>query len=103
MNVADIISAYSKGGNSAASTGTDAGSVGATGGGSFSDTLKNAISDSIDTLKTGEKAATSAALGKESLATAVTAIANAESTLTLVAGIRDKIIAAYQEISRTTV
>ncbi|MBV8548853.1 MAG: flagellar hook-basal body complex protein FliE [Alphaproteobacteria bacterium] len=100
MNVADALAAYrqsGKVGENAASTGDTAG------GASFGDVLKNFAGNTVDTLKEGEKAASAAANGKADLASVVTAISNAELVLQEVVAIRDKVVAAYQDISKTSI
>ena len=100
MNVADALSAYSKSG----SVGS-IGSIGSatSGTGSFADTLKSFARDAVGTLQDGEKAAAAGATGKADLAGVVTAINNAELMLQTVTTIRDKVIAAYQDITKTAI
>jgi flagellar hook-basal body complex protein FliE len=99
MNIADALSAYKQGGGSAAgkaaSTTDEVGS-----GGSFSDTLKGFVNDSVKSIEEGEKAATAGATGKADIASVVTAISNAELMLQTVVTIRDKVISAYQDITK---
>ena len=100
LNIADALSAYRQSGGSAASA-TSA--VSETGGGSFADTLKGFVGDTVGALQEGEKAAAAGATGKADLASIVTAISKAELMLQTVVTIRDKVIAAYQDISKTQV
>lgn len=102
INVADALAAYRKGGNSNSLTGAISNTE-ESGGASFSDTLKNFAGDALKSLEQGEQAATSAATGKADLASVVTAISNAEVMLQTVVTIRDKVIAAYQDISKTAI
>ena len=107
MNVADALSAYTKSGGSAGIGkvggigGIDDGAGGSTG--SFADTLKGFASDAVGTMQEGEKAATNGVTGKADLAGVVTAINNAELMLQTVVTIRDKVIAAYQDITKTAI
>jgi flagellar hook-basal body complex protein FliE len=101
MNIADALAAYRQGGGAIAKTG---GAVAdAEGGASFSDTLKNFASDAVGSLQEGEKAAAGGATGKADLVSVVTAIGNAELMLQTVVTIRDKVIAAYQDITKTPI
>jgi flagellar hook-basal body complex protein FliE len=100
MNIADALSAYKQGGG----VGKALGSTGETGGaGSFSETLNSFANDAVKSLKEGEQAATSSATGKTDIASVVAAMNNAELMLDTVVGIRDKVIAAYQDIIHTAI
>jgi flagellar hook-basal body complex protein FliE len=101
MNVADALAAYRQGSGSGAAA--KVGGLDAGGGESFADTLKGFAGDTVGALQEGEKAATSAATGKADLASVVTAISNAELMLQTVVTIRDKVIAAYQDITKTAI
>ncbi|MDO8289013.1 MAG: flagellar hook-basal body complex protein FliE [Parvibaculum sp.] len=71
------------------------------GGGNFGDFLKNAINETVNTGKTGEQQMAVSTAGKEgSLVDVVTAVAEAEASLQTVVAVRDKVIAAYQDIMR---
>lgn len=101
LNIADALSAYRQTSGTAAGV---ADVADAKGGGSFADTLKGFVGDTVNSLQEGEKAATSAATGKGGdLTSIVTAISKAEEMLTTVVTIRDKVIAAYQDISKTAI
>ncbi len=67
---------------------------------SFSDFLKDKISDTIDTLKAGEKTQAQAITGEADLADVVQAVTSAELSLQTVVAVRDRMINAYQEIMR---
>jgi flagellar hook-basal body complex protein FliE len=84
----------------AASGGGDA--VKGTGSG-FADLLKSALTDAIQTQKTGEAASLQAATGKSDINSVVSAVNNAELTLQTVLAVRDKVVAAYTEIMHMTV
>lgn len=100
LNVADALAAYRQGGglSQPAASATES-----SGGQSFGDMLKGIGEHTIDSLKQGEQAATSAAMGKADLASVVTAISSAELMLQTVVAIRDKVIAAYQDITKTAI
>lgn len=66
----------------------------------FSDFLRQSVTDSIDTMRAGEKASADAVTGKASLPDVVGAITQAELTLQTVVAVRDRLISAYQEIMR---
>lgn len=71
----------------------------AAGGGNFGDFLKEAISDTVNTGKTSEHQMAVSTVGKEnSIVDVVTAVAEAETTLQTVVAVRDKVIAAYNDI-----
>lgn len=67
---------------------------------SFSDALANVSMEAIDRLKSGEAAAISGISGQTSAQHVVEAVMAAETTLQSALAIRDKVVAAYQEISR---
>ena len=67
---------------------------------SFSDFLKDRVSDTIDTLKIGEKTQAQAITGEADLADVVQAVTSAELSLQTVVAVRDRMINAYQEIMR---
>src|ERR1700722_5051257 len=100
MNIADALAAYRQGGGGASQIGTAAESGGTE---TFGDMLKNFAGDAVGALKEGEKAATAGASGKADLASVVTAISNAELMLQTVVTIRDKVISAYTDITKTAI
>lgn len=93
----------------AAAAYANAGRIGGSGlaardGGGFADMLKQAAGDAVGALKTGEaeslKAVTS---GKADLTAVTEAVNNAEIALQAVIAVRDKVIAAYQDISKMAI
>ena len=102
LNVADALAAYRQSGGVSANAGLTSTEESANLE-SFGDVLKNFTSDAVQTLKDGEKAATAGALGKADLTSVITSISKAELMLQTVVTIRDKVIAAYQDISKTSV
>ena len=67
-------------------------------GTSFGDLLQKTVSDSIDTMKQGDKATATAITCKAELTDVVQAITNADLTLQTVVAARDRILSAYQTI-----
>lgn len=70
----------------------------ASGAGSFSNFLSDAVKDSIDTMKHGEAMATKQVAGQSNIVDVVNAVNAAELTLDTVVAVRDKVVAAYQSI-----
>lgn len=70
---------------------------------SFSDTLAHVSQDAIQRLKDGEAAALAGVDGQTSVQQVVEAIMAAEQSLQTAIAIRDKVVSAYQEISRMTI
>ncbi|WP_339865613.1 flagellar hook-basal body complex protein FliE [Paremcibacter congregatus] len=75
-----------------------AGSAGSDGPGSFSELLKTTISDTADAVGKSEKIGLEALNGSADLVDVVTSVQNAEMVLDTVVAVRDKVIAAYQDI-----
>ena len=71
-----------------------------TGGASFGDMLSGVLSDAAQNGRAAELKASGAIQGKGDLVDVVTAVQAAEVSLETVVAIRDKVIAAYQEIMR---
>lgn len=81
------------------STATTSGvSSAAEAGGGFGQFLTDALKDSIDTMKQGEKMAGAGVAGKADIVDVVNAVNQAELTLDTVVAVRDKVVAAYQSI-----
>ncbi|MBL4721321.1 MAG: flagellar hook-basal body complex protein FliE [Alphaproteobacteria bacterium] len=66
----------------------------------FSQLLKDAAKQAVEAGERGEAMTVKAVQGQADVAEVVTAVANAEITLQTVVAVRDKFIAAYQEILR---
>lgn len=66
----------------------------------FANMLGDIVRDTVATTDRAEKAGLAAAAGQGDLIDMVTAVTNAELTLQTVTAIRDKVITAYQEISK---
>ncbi|QTL04322.1 flagellar hook-basal body complex protein FliE [Aquabacter sp. L1I39] len=69
----------------------------------FSTVLARMSSDAVDSVRAGEATAISGIGGKASVQQVVEAIMNAEQTLQTAIAVRDKVVAAYQEISRMAI
>lgn len=69
----------------------------------FSTMLARMSSDAVDNLKAGESAAISGIQGRVSVQQVVEAVMSAEQTLQTAIAVRDKVVAAYQEISRMAI
>jgi flagellar hook-basal body complex protein FliE len=79
----------------AAGTGATAGS-----GDGFVDALKGAAESWVETLQQSEQKSAQAVTGQVDIRDVVMAVNNAEVTLQTAVAVRDKVIAAYQEIMR---
>lgn len=80
---------------------TEAGGVSSAGGigpQDFQSTLADALNTAVGTMRTGETAAAQGGTGSGDLVGVVNAVTAAELTLETVVAIRDRVIAAYQDI-----
>jgi flagellar hook-basal body complex protein FliE len=66
--------------------------------GGFGEFLSNAMKDSAQTIRQGEKMAAQQVAGKADIVDVVNAVNAAEITLDTVVAVRDKVVAAYQSI-----
>ncbi len=98
ISVANAVAAYAR--NSKTAGGGAMEPRSADPGKSFSDMLGEAAKGAIDAGRQSEQMSALAVAGKAELADVVTAVANAEITLQTVVAIRDRVIQAYQEITR---
>jgi flagellar hook-basal body complex protein FliE len=78
-------------------------SVTATAGPSFADVLAEMSGNPIAALKSGEAAAIGGIQGKVSAQQVVQSIMSAEESLQAAIAIRDKVVSAYQEITRMAI
>ncbi len=69
-------------------------------GPSFTELVSKSAEDALATGQAAERQTVQALGGKAELTEVVSAVANAEVTLQTVVSIRDKVVAAYQEILR---
>ena len=80
--------------------GSMGGAAGAGSGVSFGDTLKGALSSIQETGRATEAQASAAIRGKGDLVDVVTAVAESEAAIETLVAVRDKVIAAYEDIMR---
>jgi flagellar hook-basal body complex protein FliE len=66
----------------------------------FAAVLAEVAAEGLQTLKTGEATALAGLQGKASVQQVVEAVMSTEQTLQAAIAIRDKVVAAYQELSR---
>ncbi|RJF87128.1 flagellar hook-basal body complex protein FliE [Oleomonas cavernae] len=98
------LSAYTDALRRGAGTGTEAapaaGMGSAQAGPSFGDVLGQALDSAMATGARADQTSLAAASGKASVTDVVTALTNADVTLQAVVAVRDKVVAAYQDIMR---
>ena len=70
---------------------------------SFGDVLAQVSGAAIDTIKQGEAASLAGIQGKATVQQVVEAVMSAEQALQSAIAIRDKVVAAYQEVSRMAI
>lgn len=98
----DAISAYRKTSGLPQEAGATS-AVGAVDGKSFGAVLQDVIGDSIGGLKQAEQMSQAGVVGKASPVEIATAVAEAETSLHMLSTLREKIIAAYQEVTRMSI
>jgi flagellar hook-basal body complex protein FliE len=76
---------------------------GAVNGSDFSKVLSDMATGTVDALKAGEASAIGGINGSRSVQQVVDAMLNAEQALQTAVAVRDKLVSAYQEISRMTI
>ncbi len=94
IDPASAASAYGKGSKIAGITAAPAS------GPSFMDFLTEKVKDVVDTLRGGEAMTAKAVQGKAPLPALVEAVTAADASLQTIIALRDRMIAAYQEIMR---
>lgn len=72
-------------------------------GQSFTDLVKDNLSQAVQAGKESEKMSLLALQGKADLREVVNAVANAETALQTVVAVRDKVLTAYQEILKMSI
>ena len=97
INPSSVLQAYLNAGRAA---GPGMAPRDAGGGGGFADLLRQAAGETQEVLQKAEGESLKASLGKADIGEVVTAVANAEATLQTLAALRDRVVAAYQEILR---
>ena len=65
--------------------------------------LADVATNTVDALKAGESAAIGGITGSRSVQQVVDAMLNAEQALQTAVAVRDKLVSAYQEISRMSI
>ena len=95
------IAAYAKAAGTKGAAGVAAQGEG--GAADFGAMLQDALSNAVQTAKTSEVQMTAGAAGKGELIDVVTAVTAAEVTLETVIAVRDRVIAAYQEVMKMPV
>ncbi|HEY0329365.1 MAG TPA: flagellar hook-basal body complex protein FliE [Rhodopseudomonas sp.] len=69
----------------------------------FEGVMEQVAADAISTMKAGEAASISGMQGKVSAQRVVEAMMSAERTLQMAVAVRDKVVQAYQEVSRMAI
>jgi flagellar hook-basal body complex protein FliE len=69
----------------------------------FDGVLEQVAADAVGSLKNGEAASVSYIQGKVSAQSVVEAVMSAEQTLQMAVAVRDKVVQAYQEVSRMAI
>ena len=95
INFTDAVNAYANAGKIGLTPSAPAGA-----GETFGDMLKSTVDGVVDTISKGEQASLTAATGKADLAQVTEAINNAEVAVQTVTAVRDRVVAAYQDIMR---
>lgn len=97
MNVLNAAAAYANAARVGSAPGMEAR---ATPGGGFADMVKEAATNSIQSLQNAEQQSLKAATKEADILDVVSAVSNAEVTLQSVVAVRDRVVQAYQEIIR---
>ena len=71
--------------------------------GGFGDLVRKAAETAVDALKQGEQASLAGVMGKADIAQVAAAVANADATLQTIVAVRDRMIAAYQDIIKMSI
>jgi flagellar hook-basal body complex protein FliE len=98
VNPASAIAAYSSTARAAMPQATAEGIQQAPVGPTFSSLVTSAAESALQTSKTAESMSMQAVAGNAEMSDVVTAVANAEVTLQTVVSVRDRVVAAYQDI-----
>jgi len=69
----------------------------------FDSVFNQVVIDAVSNLKAGEAASINGIRGKASAQQVVEAVMSAEQTLQMAIAVRDKVVAAYQEVSRMAI
>ena len=95
--IANAIAAYANVGKITAAPGL---APAASSGNGFADILKSAAGDALGAVKSGEAESLKAVTGKADLNAVTQAVGNAEVALQAVVAVRDRVIQAYQDITK---
>lgn len=74
-----------------------------TNGPSFAEVLENTVRETVETVRTGDRAAVAGLQGKLSTQEVVEATMAMEVAIETAVAVRDKVVGAYQEVLRMTV
>src|SRR3954464_2868621 len=99
-SINNALAAYNNAAKALSGAAQDDGGAAAAAGETFGDLLKKAATDSVKSGAESEKQSLLATAGKANVTDVVTAVSAAEVTLQAVTAVRDKAVAAYQEILR---
>ncbi len=102
LNVGEVLKSY-RNTLKALDEGADAGAASPASGAQFGDILGNMLGNTVDSMHKSEKVSLAAVQGKASINEVITAVSSAEVALQTVVTIRDRVIAAYQELMRSAV
>lgn len=101
LNVGEVLKSYrntlkalDEGAGGSAPTGSE---------NAFGNILGNMLNNTVDSLHNSEKVSFAAIQGKASVNEVITAVSSAEAALQTVVTIRDRVVAAYQELMRSAV
>jgi len=93
VNFASAVNAYANANRMISGAGAEP-----VGGQSFGKLMQQAAANFVGTLDKGEKSSMQAVTGKADLTAVTEAVTNAEVALQTVVAVRDRVIAAYQDI-----
>ncbi len=102
-DVLNAVSAYRKAGTLPQELQSIGGAEKGGEGKSFGAVLQQVADDTVDQLKKAEDLSKQGVVGKASPVEIATAVAGAETSLQMLSVLRDKVIQAYQEVSRMNV
>jgi flagellar hook-basal body complex protein FliE len=97
------ISAFATNSYAAAQKLLDGNAVASSGSGSFADLVKQSVGTIDAQAKAADQTMMNAANGKVDFVQAVTTVADTESAVETLVAVRDKVIAAYDDIMRMTI
>ena len=97
---AQAIAAYAAQGSARAPAGGADAGIGDPGIGGFGGALARAMEGAVEVGRSADAAATQALMGQGSVTDAVLAISRAELALQTTVSVRDRVVAAYQEVMR---